>query len=97
MTIAMATFHCKPGQRDGWLAWLAGPDGLVHTRAFDGCGGVEALAAQGSDDVVLYERWASVEHHQAYVAWRMENGLAELLEPVLAAPLEVAYFDETSA
>jgi hypothetical protein len=27
--------------------------------------------------------------------WRMENGLVELLEPWLAAPLEIAYYDET--
>lgn len=97
MTIALVTFRCKPGERDDWLAWLAGPDGLSATRAFDGCSGVETLVAQDSDDVVLYEKWSSVEHHQAYVAWRMESGLADLLEPVLAAPLEIAYFDEADA
>jgi quinol monooxygenase YgiN len=96
MTIAIATFRCQPGKREGWLDYLAGPDGLAKTRAFDGCGGVEAIVAQGSEDVVLYERWASAEHHQAYVAWRLDNGLGELLEAVLASPLEIAYFDETS-
>ena len=53
MTIAIATFRCQPGQREGWLDYLAGPDGLVKTRAFDGCGGVETIVAQGSEDVVL--------------------------------------------
>ncbi|MDA2960298.1 MAG: antibiotic biosynthesis monooxygenase [Actinomycetota bacterium] len=96
MTIAIATFRCKPGQRQGWLDYLAGPDGLVKTRAFDGCGGVETIVASDSEDVVLCERWASAEHHQAHVAWRLDNGLGELLEAVLASPLEVAYFDETS-
>ena len=69
-------------------------DGLVKTRAYDGCHGIETLS--GPDSVVaLYERWESVEHHQAYVGWRMENGLVDLLEPWLAAPLEIAYYDET--
>ena len=66
----------------------------MKTRAYDGCHGIETLS--GPDSVVaLYERWESVEHHQAYVGWRMENGLVDLLEPWLAAPLEIAYYDET--
>jgi quinol monooxygenase YgiN len=95
MTIAMAVFRCKSDQEQGeLLAWLGGDDGLVKTRAYDGCQGIETLS--GPDSVVaLYERWESVEHHQAYVGWRMENGLVDLLEPWLAAPLEIAYYDET--
>ena len=95
MTIAMAVFRCKSDQEQGeLLAWLGGDDGLVKTRVYDGCHGIETLSGQDSV-VVLYERWESVEHHQAYVGWRMENGLVELLEPWLAAPLEIAYYDET--
>jgi len=95
MTIAMAVFRCKSDQEQSeLLAWLGGDDGLVKTRAYDGCHGVETLS--GPDSVVaLYEKWESVEHHQAYVGWRMENGLVDLLEPWLAAPLEIAYYDET--
>ena len=95
MTIAIAVFRCKSDQEQGeLLAWLGGDDGLVKTRVYDGCHGIETLSGQDSV-VVLYERWESVEHHQAYVGWRMENGLVELLEPWLAAPLEIAYYDET--
>ena len=95
MTIAMAVFRCKSDQEQSeLLAWLGGDDGLVKTRAYDGCHGIETLS--GPDSVVaLYERWESVEHHQAYVGWRMENGLVDLLEPWLAAPLEIADYDET--
>ena len=95
MTIAIAVFRCKSDQEQGeLLAWLGGDDGLVKTRVYDGCHGIETLSGQDSV-VVLYERWESVEHHQAYVGWRMENGLFELLKPWLAAPLEIAYYDET--
>ena len=95
MTIAMAVFRCKSDQEQGeLLAWLGGDDGLVKTRVYDGCHGIETLSAPDSV-VALYERWESVEHHQAYVGWRMENGLGDLLETWLAAPLEIAYYDET--
>ena len=95
MTIAMAVFRCKSDQEQSeLLAWLGGDDGLVKTRAYGGCHGVETLSGPDSV-VVLYEKWESGEHHQAYVGWRMENGLVDLLEPWLAAPLEIAYYDET--
>ena len=95
MTIAMAKFTCKSDQEQGeMLAWLGGDDGLAKTRAFGGCRRIETLTGQDSV-IVLYEEWESVEHHQAYVGWRMENGLVDLLEPWLAAPLEIVYFDET--
>ena len=95
MTIAMAKFTCKSDREQGeMLAWLGGDDGLAQTRAFGGCRRIETLTGQDSV-IVLYEEWESVEHHQAYVGWRMENGLVDLLEPWLAAPLEIVYYDET--
>ena len=95
MTIAMAVFRCKSDQEQGeLLACLGGDDGLEKNRVYVGCHRIETLSGQDSV-VALYERWESVAHHQAYVGWRMENGLVELLEPWLAAPLEIAYYDVT--
>jgi hypothetical protein len=48
-----------------------------------------------SDDVILYEEWESVEHHQAYVGWRVETGLADLLSSN-GIELEITYHEPTT-
>ena len=49
------------------------------------------------DTVVLWEKFAVKENHQAYLQWRMDTGLPELLAPVLAGNLEVTYLDSHDA
>ena len=44
---------------------------LTATRAFPGCLGVTVLVDSGDPaHVVLHESWESVEHDNAYRAWR---------------------------
>lgn len=44
---------------------------LVATRAFDGCLGVDVLVDVADPTYfVLLERWQSLEHDDAYRAWR---------------------------
>ena len=95
MVIAIATFRCQEDKKQDWLDWLAGEDGLVKTRAFEGCQLIETLSSPDSSTVMLYEKWDSVENHQAYVGWRLANGLGEMLEEMLESPLEVDYYDLT--
>ena len=61
---------------------------LTDTRAFPGCLDVTVLV--DSDDpahVVLYETWESIEHDQAYRAWRASaEGKSELGSILAAAP-----------
>jgi quinol monooxygenase YgiN len=67
---------------------------LVETRAFDGCISVETFVdADKPDDVLLIEEWATRGHQERYMAWRMESGMLELLQPILAGPLEVRILD----
>ena len=83
MVIAIATFRCQEDKKQDWLDWLAGEDGLVKTRAFEGCQLIVIIALRRD------------EHHQAYVGWRLANGLGEMLEEMLESPLEVDYYDLT--
>jgi quinol monooxygenase YgiN len=58
---------------------------LRDTRAFQGCLGVEVLAdVADAAHVTIVERWASLEHDDAYRAWRATpagaSGLADLLD-----------------
>ena len=60
---------------------------LEATRAFDGCLGVEvAVDATDPAHVVVVERWESLEHDDAYRAWRQTPEGASRLAEVLAAP-----------
>jgi len=56
---------------------------LPDTRSFDGCEEVVTLIDEQAETLMLVERWASHDHYDRYLAWRMENGLVELLEPLI--------------
>ncbi len=51
---------------------------LPDTRAFEGCESI--VVHENTDDptsLVLYEIWASREHHEKYVQWRVETGVIQ--------------------
>ena len=94
-SIAVATFRCNSDGRSALIDFLSGEEGLSVTRAYEGAIRVETLLSNDSDDVILYEEWETVEHHQAYVGWRVETGLADFLSSN-GIELEVSYHDLTS-
>lgn len=60
---------------------------LQDTRAFDGNLGTDVLVDE--DDKahwLVYERWATVEHDEAYRAFRAGDGRLTELPPLLAKP-----------
>jgi quinol monooxygenase YgiN len=66
---------------------------LTATRAFPGCLDVTVLV--DSDDpahVVLYEAWESIEHDQAYRAWRATPEGTSDLGSILASPPKLSQF-----
>ena len=93
--IAIATFRCNPEGKTAIIDFLSGDDGLSITRAYDGAIRVETLLSNDSDDVILYEEWESVEHHQAYVGWRVETGLADFLSSN-GIEFEISYHELSS-
>jgi quinol monooxygenase YgiN len=95
MIVAMAKFSCKPGNRKELLEVLASEDGLTKTRAFEGCLEIVTLLDEDPDVLWLYERWGSIDHHKAYVAWRMKTGLGDVLAPIMTGPFEVQYLTQS--
>jgi quinol monooxygenase YgiN len=66
---------------------------LADTRAFPGCLDVTVLVDK--DDpahVVLYEAWESIEHDQAYRAWRATAEGASGLGDMLVGPPKLNLF-----
>ncbi len=87
-----AVFPCREGQGAGLLETLK--TALVDTRAFDGCESIEVFTdADNPDTVVLWEHFETRAHHEAYLAWRVETGLLDMLAPILAGDLQVTYLD----
>ncbi|UCH47737.1 MAG: antibiotic biosynthesis monooxygenase [Betaproteobacteria bacterium] len=69
---------------------------LPDTRAYDGCEGLEVHINQDDgDNLILLERWQSRPHYEKYFAWRQETGLIDRLGPLLGAPPNIRYLDET--
>jgi quinol monooxygenase YgiN len=77
----IAEFPVKPGKRDEFEAALHAA--LPDTRAFKGCRDIKVFHDAERDTFVLIEKWDSFDHYDKYLAWRMENGLGELLDPLL--------------
>jgi len=55
----------------------------VDTRAFKGCISIAAFIEQGTSTVTMIENWEAMDDYEAYLSWRLEGGLPELLEPLL--------------
>ena len=88
-----ALFPCNEGLGAGLVETLK--SALVDTRAFDGCESIEVYVdADKPDTVILWEKFATRAHHEAYLAWRVETGLLDMLAPILAEDLTITYLDD---
>jgi heme oxygenase (mycobilin-producing) len=74
--ISILECRFKPDCIDAGTEWLA--RALAATRAFDGCLRVDVVR-DSSDParLIAVEQWASLEHDQAYRAWRAGEGRIE--------------------
>ena len=80
---ALAEFPCNPGKGREFLEQAMLP-ALEETRAFDGCESIETYVdADNPDHVILWEKWASREQYEAYIAWRMATGFVEVVAPFM--------------
>jgi quinol monooxygenase YgiN len=92
----IAEFPVTAAKRAEFEATLRGA--LPDTRAFEGCREIEVYRDNERETYVLIEEWDSAAHYDRYLAWRMETGLAEMLEPLLdggAAALKIRKLSKT--
>lgn len=83
--IATLELRLRPDRVDDAPAVLE--EVLAETRAFAGNLGVEVLTdVQDPTHVTALERWESLEHDDAYRAWRSGDGQRPALGALLAAP-----------
>lgn len=63
-------------------------EALADTRAFEGCERIDVhVDADNPDRIILWEMWGARSDDETYIAWRLDNGMAEDLEPVLEGGL----------
>lgn len=89
----LAQIKTKPGLGDAVLDGLKGT--LPDTRAYKGCLAIDIVRdLDDPDGIALIEQWENRSDHEAYLAWRMEEGtLAQMME-VLAEEPKFTYYEQ---
>ena len=57
---------------------------LPETRAYDGCISVDTYIDESTNTIHLIEDWETLDHQAKYLNWRVETGLLDDLDPILA-------------
>ena len=83
----------EPGAQD-FIDWSKGDDGYVITRQHNGFEDIQTFQAEDKKTVYLYEKWDSKEDHQAYLDFRVKDGLVGFLKPRREGDFKVIYFSE---
>lgn len=94
MTKAVVTleFPLKPEAVEPFTAQLA--DILAETATKDGFISVAVhRVVDGGNTLLLLEEWESAAHYQAYLQWRVDTGLMDVLQPILAGDPKITIWD----
>jgi len=84
--------NLKPGKVEA-LSKEVLENALKETRRFEGLIGLEVYAEQGSDTVLIIEKWKSKAHNEKYREWRKTSGFGPVVAPYVTGPSVVRYFD----
>ena len=75
MTIfALVEFKVKENKLNEFLDFTK--QVLPDTRNYEGCVYLKSTVSLDGQKVVLIEEWETKEHHEKYLKWRLDNGLA---------------------
>ena len=67
---------------------------ISDTRSHQGCQGIQLYQSKESPTkFTIHAKWDSEEAQKKYMAWRMETGSFNELEPMLSEPLSMKFFD----
>ncbi len=85
-------FKCQEGKGSDFLDVLL--PALADTRAFDGCESIETFVDMGNQDtVILWEKWRDRSAQEAYLGWRIETGMLDLIGEFMAGPPAFVHLD----
>jgi quinol monooxygenase YgiN len=84
-------FPLQDGKAEAFLKVLG--EALPDTRAYEGCVSVDTYAEESGDHVFLVEEWESKAHQQAYLKWRVETGLLDVIAPYVSGDAEFLFYE----
>ena len=84
--------NLKPGKVEA-LGKEVLENALKETRRFEGLIGLEVYAEQGTDTVLIIEKWKSKAHNEKYREWRKTSGFGPVVAPYVTGPSVVRYYD----
>ena len=97
MTYVLAHCPCHEEGAKKLIDWAHSDDGFAVTRTHKGFKHIELLVGEDNKTIWLYEQWDSKEEHQAYLGFRMDNGLGDFMEEILEGEFSLSYFSNSGA
>ncbi len=88
------TLNCKVKHQQFELLLPFLDRNLPNVRGFKGCMGVNVLFDQSNHEMLLDEKWQSVEDHQQYLEFINNNGVLGQLSEFLDEAPAIKYFAE---
>ena len=79
--VIVVEFRAKEGKQEEVASLFR--EALGDTRAYEGCISVDVYFEPKTNTYTLIEDWESLEHYDAYLQWRMDSGIQEVVEPLL--------------
>ena len=80
--LVIVSFPAKEGMLEDLKETLK--TALPDTRSFDGCISVDTYIEDSTNTIHLIEDWETLDHQAKYLNWRVETGLLDDLDPILA-------------
>jgi quinol monooxygenase YgiN len=67
---------------------------LTETRSYDGCISIDIYEdANKKGNFVFYENWENINAYEAYLNWRVEQGVMDKIGAMLATAPDIKYYD----
>ena len=67
---------------------------IPDTRSYEGCEGVQLYQnKENPTKFTIHGKWKSVDAQKKYMAWRMEIGSFDKLQPMLSEPFSMQLYD----
>lgn len=89
--LVLGEVHVAPSRMNEFKTCLR--EFLPDSRAYDGFERVELYEdTEEEGSIIFVEYWASRDHQEKYIAWRIETGVMEKLGAMFVGDVRVRYF-----
>ncbi len=69
---------------------------MPETRKYKGFIDIKIHKNIADNTFVLYEEWETTQHYEAYLKWRTDTGVMEILGSTFVSPPNIRYWNTLS-